>query len=260
MSKKNMRSPAAAILENQTKASEGMFQPVSFVIPAHNEQNFLPKTLQTLTESIAVLKLDHEIIVVNDASTDETRRIAEDWGATVVDVELRNIGAVRNAGAQVARHPWLFFIDADTQVPVDTLRGGLEALAGGAVGGGARVGLSDEQRIPFLKYLMYLLMVLVWQIIGGWAAGCFMFCRKDLFLKFGGFDEKFFAAEELFFSRSLKQKGQFRIVKHPVITSARKLHTYSVWQLMRFLALPLSCFWAPLQSKKGLEILYEDRR
>ncbi len=260
MSEKNLHSQGNANHSRRSKPSIGNFQSVSFIIPAHDEQNYLPETLKALTESIEVLQLQHEIIVVNDASIDETRGIAEQWGAKVLDVDLRNIGAVRNAGAQAAQYPWLFFIDADTQVPAKTLRGGLEALANGDVGGGARVGLSDELPIPLFKYTMVLLMVLVWQILGGWAAGCFMFCRKDLFLEFGGFDEKFFAAEELFFSRSLKQKGKFRIVKHPVITSARKLHSYSAWQLMRFLASPLSQFWAPLQSKKGLEILYEDRR
>lgn len=237
-----------------------LFSPVSFVIPAHNEQEYLPATLTALKLAATMLELEHEIIVVNDDSTDETATVAREFGAIVSDVALRNIGAVRNAGARQTKFDQLFFVDADTEVPVETLRLSLLALSAGCVGGGARVALSDEARIPLIKWLMFLLMVLVWQILGGWAAGCFMFCRRDVFFEFDGFDENYYAAEELFFSRNLKRRGQFRLIKQPVITSARKLHRYPVWQLVRFLLAPMARIWAPLQSRKGLEILYKDPR
>ena len=104
------------------------------------------------------------------------------------------------------------------------------------------------------------MVVLVWNIIGGWAAGCFMFCRKELFDSFGGFDEEYFAAEELFFSKELKQLGKFRLAKHPVITSARKLQNYSTWDLIKFVSSPLFQFTHMLKSRKGLDLLYEDNR
>ncbi|MFT5300400.1 MAG: hypothetical protein ACI87E_002483 [Mariniblastus sp.] len=52
-----------------------------------------------------------------------------------------------------------------------------------------------------VKRIIYLSAVVVWQVIGRWAAGCYMFCCKADFDSFGGFDEQYFAAEELFFSR-----------------------------------------------------------
>ncbi len=237
---------------------------VSIVIPAHNEQNYLPQTLARLDRSIDEVKttrpIDFEIIVVNDASTDQTREIALAHGANLVDVELRNIGAVRNAGAKVARFEWLIFVDADTLVPVETLVETIAAFSDGCAGGGARVDLSREAPLPLIKWLMYLFVVFFWQILGRWAAGCYMFCQTRLFDEFGGFDEDYFAAEELFFSRNLKKRGRFRIIRHPVITSARKLHGYTVWQLVRFLITPLLAFRSPLRSRYGLEILYDDPR
>lgn len=245
---------------HQTELQSDRIMPVSFVIPAHNEQDYLPMTLGALESAAKLLELEHEIIVVNDESTDQTAQVARQHNATVIDVSLRNIGAVRNVGARHAKYSQLFFIDADTVVPAETLRISLQSLSSGCVGGGARVALSDEAPIPLIKWLMFLMMVLVWQVLGGWAAGCFMFCRREIFFEFGGFDENYFAAEELFFSRNLKQRGRFHLVRHPVITSARKLHRYTVWQLMRFLLTSLARIWAPLRSRKGLEILYKDPR
>lgn len=236
------------------------FSPLSFVIPAHNEEQYLEKTIRAIQDAIGELKLDAEIVVVNDDSTDRTAEVATSMGANVVDVELRNIGAVRNAGAKAAQHDWLFFVDADTQVRTETIRRALVCLAEGDVGGGAHVELEEQQSLFWFKQLMVDAVVLVWQILGGWAAGCFMFCRREAFESFGGFDENYFAAEEYFFSRNLKRLGRFRLVPAPVITSARKLHRYSTWELVQFVVSPLRNLRKPLTSKKGLEILYEDKR
>ena len=172
------------------------FQPVSFVIPAHNEAKYLRATIHCLQVAIADLSLNAEIIVVDDASTDETAEIATAQGATVIPVQLRNIGAVRNAGAAAAKHRWLIFVDADTLVPSATIEASLRNLSRGDSGGGARVTIPNAESLFFLKRWMFYAVVLVWQIMGRWAAGCYMVCRKDLFEEFGGFDENYFAAEE----------------------------------------------------------------
>ena len=236
------------------------FEKVSFVIPAHNEADFIRPTILAIHDAAKVCEIEYEILVINDDSTDRTPELARESGAKVTNVKLRNIGAVRNAGAREANHPWLFFIDADTTLPAKTLRGALTALANGSAGGGARVVIDETQPLFWLKRVMYLCVVMIWQVIGGWAAGCFMYCRKDVFESFGGFNEKFFAAEELFFSRAVKRCGRFHLVRSPVHTSARKLHRYSTWELVRFVTSPLLNFWSPLRSRKGLDILYQDDR
>ena len=235
-------------------------QPVSFVLPAHNESGYLPQTLKALHSAAQSNQIEYEIIVVNDASTDNTRDIALASSATVIDVSLRNIGAVRNAGAQCANHPWLIFLDADTILPAETLTATLSSLASGDVGGGAFVKISREKKLPIIKLMFYWGVVIGWQYVGRWAAGCYMFCQKSHFEDFGGFDENYFAAEELFFSRALKSRGKFTLVKIPVITSARKLHSYSTAQLFRFLLRPLLAGRNALRSRVGLEVLYEDKR
>lgn len=235
------------------------FAPISVVIPAHNESKYLPRTIAQLNESIQKAGVEAEIIVVDDDSTDDTAVIAQELGCTVVKVALRNIGAVRNAGAARAKNDWLIFVDADTLVPVETLQETLKAIAGGAVGGGALVDI-DDAKIPFVKYLMFLAVSIGWQRIGKWAAGCYVFANRIAFEKFGGFPEDYFAGEEFFVSRELKATGPFHLCVARVITSARKLHDYSTWQLMRFLWRPIFSRKGFLKSREGLELLYKHER
>ena len=236
------------------------WQPYTIVIPAHNEENFLPQTLSALASSFESIGHPGQIVVVNDDSDDATREVALKHEVTVIDVQLRNIGAVRNAGAKACQTPWLFFLDADTLLPAQTLAAALDQLAGGAVGGGAAVEIDPQQKISILKWAMFYAIKISWQSIAGWAAGCFMFCRKDTFDSFGGFDETFFAAEELFFSRAVSRRGRFALLRQPVLTSARKLEAYSTSELIRFVTLPIMRPGTLLKSRSGLELLYDDRK
>ena len=236
------------------------WQDFSIVIPAHNEQNYLPQTLDALVDAFEVLQFNGKIIVVDDDSTDETRAIALSRDMEVIAVKLRNIGAVRNAGAKACETPWLFFLDADTILPARTLAAALDQLADGFAGGGAAVEIAPNQSISILKWILFYGLKLCWQFVGGWAAGCFMFCQREIFEEFGGFNEEFFAAEELFFSRSVARKGKFKVLREPVLTSARKLESYSTVELLRFVTLPILRPKLLLKSKFGLEVLYDDEK
>ncbi len=246
--------------QNQFQPPQRRYPTVSFVIPAHNESAYLAATLKKIHQSAAGLKLNYEVIVVDDASTDDTSEVAKNNGARPIKVNLRNIGAVRNAGAKEARYTCLFFVDADTLLPQKTLRQSLDAICSGAAGGGAHVVIDRIEDVDWSKLMLYYLVRLVWQTIGGWAAGCFMYCRRDLFEHFGGFDEEYFAAEELFFSRSVKAHGPFKIVRNPVVTSSRKFHSFTTGELIRFVFLPLLSPEGRFRSKLGLEVLYEHDR
>ncbi len=238
-------------------------QGFSLIIPAHNEQKFLPATLRAARAACRATRRPWEIIVVNDSSTDETATVARENGATVVDVQLRNIAAVRNAGAKAARFPRLVFLDADTILPPETLVNAMQALDRGAVGGGAWVDLEPvPKELPGRsgKILLFRLLRFVWFRIFRWAAGCFIFCDRDAFFASGGFPEKYFAAEEMFLSRQLKRLGKFEIVRPAMITSARKLHDYSFWQLVGFLTVPFRRPFQGLRNRDNLDILYQHER
>lgn len=206
---------------------------VSIVIPAHNEEALLGTTLDALRVAATELGLPAEIIVVDDASTDRTAMIAAAAGATVVRANVRHIAAARNAGARAARGDFLVFVDADTIVPGAALRGAVEAMRAGAVGGGA-LAVADA-RSP--AWVGMTIRSVIWVMrLAKWAAGCFLFARRDAFERAGGFDERYFASEEIHLSRALKKRGRFVILSVPVVTSGRKADIYSRWQAFRLAA------------------------
>lgn len=229
---------------------------ISFIIPAHNEEELLERTLTSLREAAVPLARAFEIIVVNDASTDATSAVATAHGATVVNVSLRQIGMVRNAGAKAANGDVFVFVDADTIVLPQTLRAALAALDEGAIGGGAVVVFDG------LNGLWERTLVGVWNRISRWmrwAAGCFVFVRRDAFEAVGGFDANYFIGEEIILSAALKRRGRFIVLPQSVLTSARKTHLYgkfeTLWVALRLMVLGKKAW----RRREGLDMWYRRR-
>ena len=230
---------------------------ISLIVPAHNEERLIGDTLRTLRESADALGEPFELIVVDDASTDGTTAIARAHGASVVSAGGRQIAASRNAGARAARGEYLIFDDADTHVPALTLRAAVSALQAGAVGGGAR--LRAAHGSPFWLAKMAAFVVSMMRLTR-WAAGCFFFVRRDAFERVGGFDERYFATEEIVLSRALKRLGRMVIVSEAVVTSGRKGQLYGPWHHILLGWRLLRGGRAALQRREGLELWYDGRR
>ena len=82
----------------------------SVIIPAHNEQAVISRALSSIeTQSFK----DYEVIVVCDACSDNTKEIAELYGAKVIEIDAHSSGAARNAGLDNANGEWILFCDAD---------------------------------------------------------------------------------------------------------------------------------------------------
>lgn len=117
------------------------FPVLSVVIPAFNEEDYLPRYLPTVAVSLAHWERESgqrgEIVVVDNASTDATAQVAAGLGARVVPEPVRGIGRARNTGAAAARGTYLVFIDADVDFPADGIRDAARHLDSGACVGGA---------------------------------------------------------------------------------------------------------------------------
>ena len=228
---------------------------ISFVVPAYNEEFELPQTLRSIRS--AAESGPHEIIVVDDGSTDGTAAVAQDVGTTVVSINRRQIAAARNAGARAATGEILFFVDADTRINRAHVAGALEALSCGYAGGGAQVKV--EGTIPLwarvgLKFFCFVYFAL------NLGAGAFLFTSRTNFDKIGGFDETLFIGEEVYFSLALRKLGRFKILSEPIVTSGRKLRIYSAWEILRHSTRVLLMGPRVARSRKGLGIWYDGRR
>jgi len=92
---------------------------ISVVIPAYNEEKQLPLCLGSLTKQRCVFP--YEIIVVDNASTDRTAEIAEEFGVRVIHEPRKGVSAARQAGFEAARAEIIASTDADCIVPSDWL-------------------------------------------------------------------------------------------------------------------------------------------
>ena len=86
------------------------------IVCAYNEEKSLPAALHSL---FAQTRVPDEVIVVNNASTDRTRAVAERFpGVVVVDEPQKGLVRARAKGLSVARGDILLYIDADCRAPL----------------------------------------------------------------------------------------------------------------------------------------------
>jgi glycosyltransferase involved in cell wall biosynthesis len=230
---------------------------ISFVVPAHNEERLIGATIDSIHTAARELALPYELIVVDDASTDSTASVAREKGARVVPCAHRQIARVRNTGARASTGDILIFVDADTIISAASVRASLAAIERGAVGGGAT--LDVEGRLPWWG------PAILWGVgesmrLMRWAAGCYVFCTRAAFDAAGGFDERVFVSEEIFFSRALQRIGRVEILREHVVTSGRKLRTHSAWDMLRLFGALLRHPRDVFRNRERLAFWYGDRR
>ena len=228
---------------------------ISFIVPAFNEEAELPRTLRAIHSAAA--GYEYEIVVVNDGSTDATAAIGQQFGARVISIDRRQIAAARNAGARAARGDVFIFVDADTRIGPEHVRGALHALSDGFAGGSGRLAF-DGEIPPWGKVMFHVFSTLYFGLNLG--AGAFLFTTREIFFTVSGFDEIYFAGEEVFFTVAVKRLGKFTLLREPAITSGRKLRMYSCWKIFgRLLSL---LFHGPrgVMSRKKLDLWYAGER
>jgi glycosyltransferase involved in cell wall biosynthesis len=92
---------------------------VSLIITTYNYGHYVERAIRSGLEQ-TLQKSQYEIIVVNDASTDQTARILEAYQPEVRVFNLEQNGglaAARNFGVQKARGQFILFLDADDYHP-----------------------------------------------------------------------------------------------------------------------------------------------
>ena len=99
-----------------------------------------------------------------------------------------------------------------------------------------------------------------------WAAGSFVFVRSDGFREVGGFDEEFFAAEEVYLSVALKKWCRARDLRFAVLkkqrhaSSSRKFRIYSWQEILKLWWDVTFAFRRTTRSRAALDFFYDGRR
>src|SRR5260370_33827185 len=181
----------------------------SVIIPAYNEEEYLPRLL----ESIEVARSNYagdrdmiEVIVADNDSTDATAEVAAARGARVVRVEKRRIAAARNGGGHAARGEILCFIDADSAVHPQTFNAIDQAMKTGHYIWGVTGAVLERKSFALLiTYCMAMPLVLLTGLDTGLS-----FCRRKDFESGGGYDESRLYAVDVILPPALRRLRRTR--------------------------------------------------
>jgi glycosyltransferase involved in cell wall biosynthesis len=226
---------------------------ISFVVPAYNEAARIVGCLESIQKEIGRTPCNAEIIVVNNASTDNTKALAlAVEGVRVVDELRKGLTQARQAGLEAASGDLVANIDADVLLPIGWLATVLSAYEKDAnlvclSGPFIYYDLSTFVRVLvkifyFIAYLLYLLNRFILQI-GSMVQGGNFVLRRSALLAAGGFDTSItFYGEDTDVGRRLYKFGAVRwTFKLPVYTSGRRIKGEGIVQTsMRYSA---NYFW-----------------
>jgi glycosyltransferase involved in cell wall biosynthesis len=238
---------------------------ISVIIPAFNEERLLGETLRRVKIAMAVFTRRNwktELIVCDNNSTDRTAEIAWAAEANVVFELVNQIARARNSGAAAATGDWLIFVDADSHPTVELFEEVAEQISlGRCIAGGVTVRMDEN-------YFIAELMTWVWNgasRIFKLLAGSFIFCEAAAFRKVGGFSHELFAAEELDLGKKLKklarEQGREIVILHryPLVTSARKMRLYTLWDHLKLL-MRVTLNRRALTQRESCLLWYDGRR
>lgn len=210
------------------------------MIPAYNEERFLPRLLDTVDAARAVYEARGgtiEVVVADNCSTDGTAAQAEARGCRVVRVEQRIIGAVRNGGARAARGELLAFVDTDIRIHPDTFVVIDHFLSSDHIVGGTSSATLDRWSVGLVAlYSLFTAIAFFTRIDTG-----VVFCRRADFELIGGYDERLRAAEDvallLALWRLAYERGQWliRVPRIKAIWSTRKFDEHGDWHYFAML-------------------------
>jgi glycosyltransferase involved in cell wall biosynthesis len=214
---------------------------ISLIIPAHNEEKYLPRLLASVEaarERYAGGDADRaraiEIVVADNGSTDGTAALAASRGCVVATVAKRAIAAARNGGARASGGEFLAFVDADMAIHPETFNGIEDLLASPRWIGGA-TGVWPERWSAGIAATFALMTPLLW--ISRFDTGV-VFMRRSDYAAVGGYDETMRVAEDVMMLWRLRQLGRkrgarlIRARRLKAVASMRKFDQYGEWHFI----------------------------
>jgi len=198
-----------------------MLNRLSIIIPCLNEAG----VVDCLLESLQPLRqAGHEVIIVDGGSRDATVQIAEPLVDQLLHSAPGRAGQM-NAGAAAANGALLWFLHADTALPVGAEKAVLSGIASGAIWGRFDVRLSG--RHPLLRMVAFM-MNLRSRWMGIATGDQAIFVRRDAFDEVGGFPD-IPLMEDIVLSKRLKRAGKPYCVRLRLITSSRRWETRGIF-------------------------------
>ncbi len=222
---------------------------LSFVVPAYNEEAYLPACLESIVEQTRSFPVGTtEIIVVNNASTDRTREVALGYaGVRVVDEPRKGLTFARQAGFAAATGELIANVDSDSRLTPGWVAQVLESFAEAERRVAASSGTERRKPLvalsgPVLYYdltarqrvLVHLFYMIGWMTyamnryvlrVGSMVQGGNFVTSRAALEEIGGFNTAIsFYGEDTDIARRLNEVGEVRFTfELKMFSSARRL-------------------------------------
>ena len=206
---------------------------ISLIIPARNEEKLLGKCLSSVYSSVLVF---HEIIVVDNGSTDNTAAIAGQWPALVrvVYEPQQGLSHARERGWREATGDVIAYIDADTEIPPDWSWDIKDEFIDPDV-----VCVSNPVTYPELPWLQRWFVKYVWWLgisrlsyafTGRMVNGACFAIRRETLERMGGIQVTDFFGEDTMIAKAAAKHGKVKFLFDLwVPASARRLKQGGLW-------------------------------
>jgi glycosyltransferase involved in cell wall biosynthesis len=205
---------------------------ISLVIPAYNEAAYIGETLRTAL-ACGTGKF-REIIVVDNASTDDTAKIATAFGVRVVHAAQKGLTHARQAGYEASTGEWIAFIDADTLITpawLDVAERALRARPDAVSLSGPRRYFGTAWYRRWILNAMWGAAPVTYRFVGCMILGGNFIVRREAIAQIGGFDTSIeFYGEDTDLARRLATVGKtlFRM-DFWVTASARRFEAEGIF-------------------------------
>jgi len=208
---------------------------LSFVVPAYNEETYLPACLESILAQTEGMGDQVEIIVVNNASSDRTREVALGYpGVRVVDEPRKGLTFARQAGFAASTGDLIANVDSDSRLTPGWVARVLATFAGEpklvSLSGPfvyydlTQVQLVSVQVFYAAAFLVYALNRYVLRA-GSMVQGGNFVLRREALEEIGGFNLAIsFYGEDTDIARRLNRVGQVKFTFDlKMFSSARRL-------------------------------------
>lgn len=202
---------------------------ISIIIPAYNEEEYIDLCLQSLV--LQKTKRDFEVILVDNNSTDATKKIAESFknklNIRVITEKNQGRGIARWRGFEEAIGSFLFSTDADTIIPSDWIERFMKYFEDKKIVAVTSLcNINDpSQRNKAIFKLVHLIANQVHRIALGYNClyGFSFAIRKDIYIKAGKINKMLNALDDVDLGTRVKKFGKIQLVRDlPVLTSNRR--------------------------------------
>jgi len=191
---------------------------ISVIIPTYNSASTIDRVLNALFQQRGIEKDEYEVLIVDDCSTDNTLEIVKNFSIRLINLD-KNLGpaVARNRGVKEVKGELVAFIDSDVILKDGALlivkkkfaeRPDISALVGIYAEKPANSG-------PFRSYLA-LRKYSNWfdprREFISFLAGSLTVIKKDIFLEFGGFDNRYRGADVEDFELGYRITDRYKIL------------------------------------------------